>query len=256
MYYLKGFLRLLALLPVLVLPLGMAQTASASCYDNFDPQGGTYAFSFSNGQTSPNGKWNNIYMGDGGTKGVTTEIDPNSPCHITNIFYYQPKTSTSPSESHASLTTSTQTYRDFQMTLNMKTVKQLRQNSPPNTWETGWIFWHYTGDFHQYALILKTNGLQIEKKDNNNNCDACEIYLFQNHNFPVKIGQWQTLTLRVTNSASGTPHIQAWVDGLLAADFIDNSSQPNSPQMASGAMGLYSEDAFVNIDSVDITPLS
>jgi hypothetical protein len=255
MYFLKVLFRLLALVPVLALPLGMAQIAAASCYDSYDLQGGTYAFSYPNGQTSPNGKWLNVY-GDFGAKGVATETDPNSPCHTNNIFYQQPKTSTSPSESHASLTTTTQSYRDFQMTLNMKTVKQLRQNSPPNTWETAWIFWHYTGDFHQYALILKTNGLQIEKKDNNNNCDACEIYLFQNHNFPVKIGQWQTVTLRVTNSASGTPHIQAWVDGLLAADFIDNFSQRNSPQMASGAMGLYCEDSLVNFDNIEITPLS
>jgi hypothetical protein len=217
---------LLALLSLLALPLGTTQLAAAGCYDNFDPQGGTFAFSYPNGQTSPNGKWVNVY-GDLGAKGVATETDPTSPCHTNNIFYQQPRTSTSPSESHASLTTTTQAFGNFQMTLNMKTVKQLRLNSPPNTWETAWVFWHYTGDFHYYALVLKTNGLQIEKKDNNNQCDACEIYLSTNSNFPVKIGQWQALTLRVTNSASGTPHIQAWVDGLLAADFIDTNSQTN-----------------------------
>jgi hypothetical protein len=38
-------------------------------------------------------------------------------------------------------------------------------------------------------IWLKTKGLQIEKKDNNVGYD-CEIYLLQNHNFPVKLGQW------------------------------------------------------------------
>ena len=38
-------------------------------------------------------------------------------------------------------------------------------------------------------IWLKTKGLQIEKKDNNVVYD-CEIYLLQNHNFPVKLGQW------------------------------------------------------------------
>jgi len=29
----------------------------------------------------------------------------------------------------------------------MKTVIQLRKNSPPASWETAWIFWHYTDRF-------------------------------------------------------------------------------------------------------------
>jgi hypothetical protein len=101
----------------------MPQTAAANYYDNCEPQGATFALSFTNGQTSsPDGKWLNVYV-DSGAKGVATETDPTSPCHTNKIFYQQPKTSTSPFKSHASLTTSTQAFRDFQMTLNMKTVK-------------------------------------------------------------------------------------------------------------------------------------
>jgi hypothetical protein len=73
----------------------------------------------------------------------------------------------------------------------------------------------------------------------------------------VHIGQWQTLTLRVTNSASATPHIQAWVDGLVAADFVDISvHQRNSPQLASGYIGLYDEDSLVNFGDLSMTPPS
>jgi acylphosphatase len=180
------------------------------------------------GTISPNGKWFDVYGGYG-LKGVTRQTLPSGG---TNGFFYEyPKTSTSPGESHATLTTSTTPFKDFQMTLFMKTVKQLRQNSPPNTWETAWVFWHYTDEFHNYALVLKTNGFQIEKKDNNVGCD-CEIYLKTTSTPTVHLGQWQKLTLRVTNSAFNKPHIQVWVDGLIAADFVDNTvHQPNSPRL-------------------------
>jgi hypothetical protein len=70
----------------------------------------------------------------------------------------------------------------------------------------------------------------------------------------VKFGQWQTLTLSVTNSASGAPHIKAWINGVKAADFIDNKvHQPNSSQLASG---LYNEDALVKFDNVSVNPVS
>lgn len=198
------------------------------------------------GTISPNGKWFDVYGGYG-LKGVASETLSNGDA---NYFYEYPKTSTSPGESHGTLTTSTQSFGDFQMNLFMKTVRQLRQNSPPNTWETAWVFWHYKDESHNYALVLKTNGLQIEKKDGSTQ----EIYLFENPNFPVQLGQWQELTLRVTNSASGTPHIQVWVAGNLAADFIDNSiHQPNSPTLSSGYMGLYDEDSVTNFDDVSVS---
>jgi hypothetical protein len=220
-------------------------------YDGFE--GTPYTLSQS-GSLSPNGKWLNVYPGYG-LKGVTRQSLPNGGSN--GYFFQYTKTATSPGESHGSLTTSTKAFGNFQMTINMKTVKQLRQNSLPHTWEVAWLLWHYTDKFHHYALELKTNGLEIQKKDNTSQCDACQIYLLENHNFPTKLGQWQVLTLRVTNSASGTPHIQVWVDGMVAANFIDNTKgQPNSPRMASGYMGLYNEDSLVNFDDVYVTPLS
>jgi hypothetical protein len=64
---------------------------------------------------------------------------------------------------------STDTFCNFAMKFDMNTVKQLRQNSPPNTWETGWIFWRYTDTFHYYWLLIKPNGIELGKKD----CDTC-----------------------------------------------------------------------------------
>jgi Domain of Unknown Function (DUF1080) len=223
-----------------------------SFYDNFE--GGIYSWNInSDGQTSPNGKWKAEYTGYG-SMGVARD---NTTSGTTNNYFFEhPKTSISYNETRGSLVTTSKAFSDFKMTLNMKTVKQLRQNSPPKPWETAWVFWHYTDRFHQYALLLKTNGFQIEKKDNNNRCDACEIYLVDVSHPKVKLGQWQTITLRVTNSASGTPHIKVWVNGVKAADFVDKKiHQPNSPQLSRGYVGLYCEDSLVNFDNVKITPL-
>jgi hypothetical protein len=218
-------------------------------YDNFE--GGIYPLT--DGQISPNGKWKAVYTGYG-SMGVARATTTSGTTN--NYFFEHPKTSTHNNETRGSLVTTTKAFSDFKMTLKMKTVKQLRQNSPPKPWETAWIFWHYTDAFHNYVLVLKTNGLEIQKKDNNNQCDACQIYLLENHNFPVKLGQWQTITLSVTNSASGTPHIKVWVNGVKAAEFVDKTiHQPNSPQLSSGSVGLYCEDSLVNFDNVKITPL-
>jgi Domain of Unknown Function (DUF1080) len=137
------------------------------------------------------------------------------------------------------------------MTLDMKTLTQLRQNSPPNPWETAWVYWHYTDDYHYYALVLKTNGFQIEKKDNNNHDDSAEIYLVDSSYPKAKLGQWQTVTIRHEGSGTGNPHIQVWADGIKAADLVDNKI-PNSNKMSSGYMGLYNEDSSVNFDNIFI----
>ena len=232
--------------------IGTSTNLQNSFYDNFE--GGIYSWNISSdGQISPNGKWKAVYTGYG-SMGVAR--DNTTPGHTNNYFFEHPKTSISYNETRGSLVTTSKAFSDFKMTLNMKTVKQLRQNSPPKPWETAWVFWHYTDAFHNYVLVLKTNGLEIQKKDNNNQCDACQIYLLENHNFPVKLGQWQTITLRVTNSASGTPHIKVWVNGVKAADFVDKKiHQPNSPQLSRGYVGLYCEDSLVNFDNVKINPL-
>ncbi len=215
-------------------------------YDNF--QGSTYRLT--DGQISPNGKWEGVYTGDG-SMGVVRDNTTSGVAN--NYFFEQPKTSTRYNDTHASLVTTTKAFSDFRMTLDMKTVRQLRQNSPPATWETAWIFWHYTDGFHYYGLVLKTNGFQIEKKDNNVKCDACEIYLVDVKNPKVKLDQWQTITLSVTGSATHKPHIKVWVDGDKAADFVDKRiHQPNSPELSRGHIGLYNEHSLVAFDKVKI----
>ena len=200
-------------------------------------------YRLSDGQTSPNGKWKVAYTGFGS---VGVQQDAATGNHY---FFEQPKTSTSKKHTYASMVLTAQQYSNFEMDLDMKTVAQLRQNSPPNTWETAWVFWHYTDEFHYYALALKTNGLQIEKKDNDNHDDSAEIYVKFSNIQKLKLNNWVHIKLMITGN-----HITLWADGELVLDFTDKI--PNSPVMSHGHTGLYNEDAKVNFDNIRIRAIS
>jgi 3-keto-disaccharide hydrolase len=230
----------------------MSDSGSLSPPDFSDDfEGGRYSM-IKDGTISPNGKWRNYYGGYG-QKGVTAETLFHGAKN--NYFFQNPKIATSPRESHASMTLTSTQFTDFDMTFRQKVVKQLRQNGPPNTWETIWFFWHFTDNWHNYAAVLKTNGLQIEKKDNDTQSDA-EIFLLDNHAFTVKMNTWQTIRLRVIHSISNKPRFQVWIDGVQAADYTDSSiHQPNSAALQNGYVGFYCEDSLVNLDDVYITTL-
>ena len=213
---------------------------SVKPYDDFENYG---TYTLSDGQTSPNGKWHVAYTGFGS---VGVQQDPNTGNHY---FFEQPKTATSRSETHASMVLTTQQYSDFEMDIDAKTVAQLRQNNSPNPWETAWIFWHYTDEFHYYALTLKTNGIQIEKKDNNNHDDSAEIYLKFSNAPKLELDNWVHIKLRVIGT-----HITLWADGNQVLDFTDKI--PSSDVMSSGNIGLYNEDAKVNFDNVSIKDIT
>jgi hypothetical protein len=69
---------------------------------------------------------------------------------------------------------------------------------------------------------------------------------------------WQKWRIKVTGTESGTPHIEIWVDGAKIIDYIDNkpSIPRNSEKMKQGGtITLYTEDAAVAFDNVNITPL-
>ena len=102
-------------------------------------------YTLKGGQISPNGKWKDIYTGYG-TVGVRQGPNNNE------YMYLATKASTSPSETHAALVSTTKLFKNFDLTAKVMTQKQLRQNSPPGNWETAWIMWNWQDNYHQYRL--------------------------------------------------------------------------------------------------------
>lgn len=214
--------------------------------DNFDA--GTY--SFTEGGTSPNGKWTNSYLG--GT-GATSGVRLNSAIG-NNVMYEKPQTSTAEFETHATLNMHGTTYSDFDLYVDLRTVQQLRQNFTPNAWETAWILFRFTDNYHHYYLVLKTSGIELGRKDYGTPQEQ-QIFLVTNGTPFTTVGNWENVRLRAIKN-----RITVWVNGVLAFDFLDDGSvgydtatgglpAPPSVAMYSGKIGLYTEDAEVEFNN-------
>jgi len=224
-------------------------------YDNFE--GDTYTLT--DNQTSPNGKWINLYSGFG-TSG-TERLKPSSFTQLNNndndnnnnnnntAFYEKPKTSKNSNETYSALTLTTETCEDVEIYVKVRTNQQLRENSPPNSWEVAWIMWRYQDNWHHYYFIFKPNGIELGKKQNENHTDE-QIFLYTANEPKLKIGEWSIWYIKTSGN-----HIEIWlklVDGSWqrVVNYYDDV-----PIVGSGKIGLYTEDAYVQFDDVSISSL-
>jgi glucose/arabinose dehydrogenase len=219
------------------LPLDSTEVGSINLYDNFES--GDYVLA--DGQVSPNNKWVNIYNG-GGSSGVKKDSTNNT----NNVFYMYPNVSKSDIETFSNLVATPRNFSNFQMSLDVMTEKQTRENSPPKQWEAAWILFRYTDDFHYYWFVVKPSGIELGKKD----CDTClepfqgQVFLYTSEEPTLELGDWSNWQINVIGN-----EIRIAVNGTEVVDFTDTSM---SPQLASGSIGLYDEDALVAFDNVRI----
>jgi Domain of Unknown Function (DUF1080) len=226
-------------------------------YDNFED----HAYTIADNQTSPNGKWFNKYSGFGasGTVAITsysssssslTPLDSSNNNNNNTVFYERPKTSTDPNETYSALTLTTQVYEDVEMHLKVKTNQQLRQNSTPNSWEVAWIMWRYQDDWHHYYFIFKPNGVELGKKQNDNQAEE-QIFLYTANEPILKINEWNIWYLKMSGN-----HIEIWLE--MANGFWQRvvNHYDNEPILGPGKIGLYTEDAYVQFDDVYIASLT
>jgi glucose/arabinose dehydrogenase len=210
---------------------------SLNLYDDFE--NGTYRLA--EGQMSPNKKWLNVDSGEG-FMGVRTDLNNTN----NNVFYMFPKIAKSPAETYTSLVTTTRNFSNFDMSIDVKTQNQLRQDSLPKPWETLWVFFRYTDDFHYYWFVLKPTGIELGKKD----CDTCtrpfegQVFLYTDEIPTLKPGQWSNWRINAIGN-----NIDVSLNGTKVIQFTDDSM---SPQLASGSIGVYAEDAMIAFDNLRI----
>jgi hypothetical protein len=216
---------------------------------------------------SSNGKWICAFPGvadwdanDTGLQGIRDR----------GIFFLYPywKTYTG-SDTDASLAITNQQYTDFDVTFQMRTVRQLKTTFVKN-WEVAWLFFRFNENGHPrsdalayrhyYYLLLKTNGhIEIGKKDTD--IDQQRFLtgtVGQEPTFTFAINQWYKVRVRVTGF-----RIQMWLDDVLKWDDIDDGTLTDTSGtipaatslISSGRLGLYSEDAEVEFKPLDITVL-
>jgi hypothetical protein len=158
----------------------------------------------------------------------------------TKVLSQSPQVSTRASETHGSLVVTSSAYGDFDATVQVKTLAQLRIGSTPNPWEVAWVLWHHSDDEHFYSFTPKPNGWELGKEDPA--YPGAQRYLRTGSTPTFPIGRWYTMRIRQVGTT-----ITAWVDGVQITSFTD-TERP----YASGAFGLYNEDALVHFDDVAI----
>lgn len=211
-------------------------------YDNFNAA----TYDFTEGSTSPNGKWINQNLGGiGAASGVRFSASAGS-----NVMYQRPQVSTSSGETHATLNLTSATWGDFDLTLRQRTVAQLRQNNPPNAWESAWLMFRFTDNWHHYYLVFKTSGVELGRKDYPTPQEQ-QMYLATPTTPNLVIGNWDTVRIKAVRN-----HFTVWINGSQVIDMTDDGSvgfdsatsglpPPPSAAMYNGQFGLYNEDAEV-----------
>lgn len=180
----------------------------------------------------PVGAWLARYNGFGTTQIIQTAGGR-------RMLEFAPKASTQPLETHASLVVSSQSFNDFDATVQMQTVTQLRSPTP-NAWETAWFLWHYQDDTHFYYLILKTSGWELGKEDP----------LYPDAQRFLSTGSERTFAVGSLNTVSVVQqgaHISVAVNGTPLTTFEDRER----PYLI-GSLGLYCEDARVRFGAITV----
>jgi hypothetical protein len=155
------------------------------------------------------------------------------------VLSLQPKTALSVPTTHAGLVVTKQTFKDIDLRLTARTVRQLR--SPvPNPWETAWVMWNYTDNTHFYYLALKPNGWELGKGDPAYAGAQRFLASGSNHTFPV--GAWNAIRVRQVGAT-----ITVWANGARLASFTDWER----PYLG-GAAGFYCEDSKAQFDDIVI----
>jgi len=141
-------------------------------------------------------------------------------------------------ETHSALITTKRTWKDATIGFSTTTLKQLRQTTAPNTWEVGWVLFHFTDLENYYWFMLKTNGFELGKKQGSDE----QIFLATGDLPAAAVGQTRQIRVR----AQG-PRIQVFVDGSKVVDYVDPKP------LGAGSVGLYEEDSQARFDSLSIS---
>jgi hypothetical protein len=145
----------------------------------------------------------------------------------------EPRAVKTPSQTSAALALAgNPDWHDYVFTVRMKLQRQLRQNSSPNPWETGWLMFRYEGEGRSYYLAHKTNGLELGKLVSP--AGKGQKFLVTKPSPPAVPGRWYGYRIEVRG-----PTIKVYVDSELRISYTD----PNP--ILSGRVGLYTEDAHV-----------
>ena len=175
------------------------------------------------------GQWRVEYAG----YGTTTILSENGRHQLS----MSPRVANDAGTTHGGLVTTLTQFEDIDLTAELRTERQLRQQAP-NPWEVAWLVWHYTDDNHFYSVVLKPNGWELGKEDPA--YPGSQRYLATGSTPSFPVGTPHTVRVRQVGN-----EISVWANGKLLTRYRDTERPYRM-----GRIGLYTEDAHVYFDSV------
>lgn len=178
------------------------------------------------------GKWNVVYTGFGCVR--IANVGGN------NVLEIQPQSVSNPVDTSAPLVTGPELSGSFIFKGSVSTLRQLRQNSPPNPWETSWIVWNYTDDDHFYYFIPKSNGWELGKKDPA--YPGSQRFLATGNTPTYSLSEVKNFEIHQKDNT-----ITVYINGDKIVEFTDNERP-----YTSGKIAIYSEDAAITADNIEV----
>ena len=146
-----------------------------------------------------------------------------------NVLTLAPQASDKPSETHAALAATTGSFGDLDMTMRMKTVKQLREGRPNRGRSRGASGTTRTAPT-SITWSLKPNGWELGKADPA--YEGAQRFLATgSKRFPIR--KWHRIHVRQTGRT-----MKVWANGQFLTKFTDRERPYKR-----GKVAVYNEDA-------------
>jgi hypothetical protein len=160
------------------------------------------------------------------------------PEAVTRLLVLSPGVADTPDTTHSALAITRESYSGrISFAGRVQTVKQLRVGSLPNPWECAWLVWNYQDDQHFYYVALKPTGWEVGKRDPA--YPGGQRFLASGDD-GFAIGAWHHFRIV---QADGSFTIR--LNSIEIASFTDGERP-----YTSGKLGLYTEDAEVQLDGI------
>jgi hypothetical protein len=154
------------------------------------------------------------------------------------ILVLSPGAADDPDTTHAALIVTRESYSGrIAFAGRVRTVKQLRTGSPPNPWECAWLVWNYQDEEHFYYVALKPAGWEVGKRDPS--YPGGQRFLASGED-GFALGTWHEFRIVHEDAV-----VTVQLNGRVIASIADGERP-----IRSGRLGLYTEDAEVELDGV------
>ena len=207
-----------------------ATPPTGNFHDDFSayPAGSEYA------QGTTFGQWNVVQSGYGHVKIVDNGGG-------NNALELKPKAQSGQTATSSTEVIGPQHGDEFTFSGTISTPEQLRQGATPNAWETGWLVWNYTDNDHFYYFVPRANGWDLGKRD--------PAYAGGQRFLATGSEGWPLADSKQFTISKQGGTIEVKINGKVIATVTDD----DQPYNGNGRIGIYSEDARVLADDIDLS---